>query len=123
MQPWLALAAAIAFAIFVIHTFAGGRFVARPLLAASGLHPVPKITAYYCWHITTIVLFAMGVVLLYAAVVPNPALVWLIWSLALAFALLNLGLAFRYRLRPSRLPQWMMFAALAASIAPALQLA
>jgi hypothetical protein len=111
---WLA-AAVVSAATCGVHAFLGGRVVAGPLLAASDLRTVPKVTAYYCWHMVTIVLAAMALGFGWAATNPRGAtLVWFLAGLAAAFALLNLGLAFAWRLHPlRRLPQWMFFVVIA----------
>ena len=56
MPLLLWLAAAMALLTTLVHTFAGGREVARPLLASNALPPASKWLNYYCWHITTILL-------------------------------------------------------------------
>ena len=71
---------------WAIHTFAGGRVVAKPLLAAADLQDTPKYTQFYCWHIVTIVLAGMAGGLVYAAFVPGAADLALL-VIALAFAL------------------------------------
>ena len=59
MPLLLWLAAAMALITTLVHTFAGGREVARPLLASNALPPASKWLNYYCWHITTILLAFM----------------------------------------------------------------
>jgi len=56
MNYLLLAAAGLSAAVCLIHTFAGGRTIAAPLLKAQDLKPVPKYVTYYCWHIVTIVL-------------------------------------------------------------------
>lgn len=109
MNPWLVSAALAAFATFVIHTVIGGRLIARPLLAARDLARIPRLTAYYCWHMVTIVLFAMALALAWAARHANPPLVSLVLLLAVAFTALSLGLVAAYRVSPWQLPQWSLF--------------
>jgi hypothetical protein len=111
---WLAAAFASA-ATCAVHTFVGGRVIAGPLLAAGDLRTVPKVTAYFCWHMVTIVLAAMTVGFGWAAANPRGAvLAWFLVGLAMAFALLNLGLGYLWRLHPlRRLPQWMFFVLIA----------
>lgn len=109
MNPWLVAAALAAFATFLIHTFVGGREIARPLLAARDLARVPRLTAYYCWHMVTILLLAMALALAWAARHPNPPLVALVLLLAVAFTALSLGLVVAYRVNPWHLPQWSLF--------------
>jgi hypothetical protein len=52
-------AALAALATFAVHTFVGGVFVARPLLADRTLPRASKWLNYYCWHVTTILLLGM----------------------------------------------------------------
>ncbi|HSX62266.1 MAG TPA: hypothetical protein VLF18_18945 [Tahibacter sp.] len=114
MNTWLAAAAAVAFATFLIHTFVGGREIARPLLAARDLPRIPRLTAYYCWHMVTILLLAMSAALGWTAAHANTPLAVLMLVLALAFTALSLALVVAYRVRPWYLPQWSLFAAIAA---------
>lgn len=67
MNMLILLAGGASGIICLIHVFAGGRHIARPLLGARDLHDVPKYTQYYCWHLVTIVLAAMSLAFLYAA--------------------------------------------------------
>jgi hypothetical protein len=113
MNLWLAAAAAVAFATFLIHTVIGGREIARPLLAARDLSRIPRLTAYYCWHMVTILLFGMSAALGWAALHANTPLVVLITALALGFTALSLALVVTYRVRPWYLPQWSLFAVIA----------
>ena len=75
-----------------LHTFLGGRAIARPLLAAGDLQDTPKYTQFYCWHIVTILLAVMAAGLVYAAFVPGAEDVALL-VVGLAFALAVWGLA------------------------------
>lgn len=109
MNPWLVAAASAAFVTFLIHTVVGGREIARPLLAARDLARIPRLTAYYCWHMVTLLLLAMALALAWAAGQANTALVVLVTLLAFGFAALSLFLVLRYRVRPWLLPQWSLF--------------
>lgn len=109
MNSWLVAAAVAAFLTFLIHTLVGGREIAAPLLAARGLAHIPRLTAYYCWHMVTILLLAMALTLAWAAWQANPPLVVLMSLLAFAFAALSLFLVLRFRVRPWYLPQWSLF--------------
>ena len=114
MNPWLGAAAVAAFSTFLIHVVAGGRLIARPLLAARDLPRVPRLTVYYCWHMVSLLLLGMAAALAWAALRPNPALVVLTGLLAGAFAALSLGLIAAYRVRPWQMPQWALFLLIAA---------
>lgn len=120
MNAWLAAAAAVAFATFLVHTFVGGREIAAPLLAAKSLPRVPRYTAYYCWHMVTLLLAAMAAALGWTALHANAALTVLMLALASGFALLSLGLVLRFRVSPWYLPQWTFFVVIAALTAAGL---
>ena len=42
-----------------------------PLLDAGDIHPIPKFTHYYCWHLVSLILFAIGIGFAYGAVRPD----------------------------------------------------
>lgn len=121
MDPFLTAAAIASLITCAVHTFVGGAEIAKPLLRTEGLSRVPKLTAYYCWHMVTILLFAMGLAYGYAATVPgNTALVVAMTGLAASFAVLSLGLALATRTRLMHLPQWIFFVAIATLAVPSL---
>lgn len=60
MEIWFIAAGALSGLIAAIHVFAGGPDVARPLLAANELDRTVRYTAYYCWHLVSISLFALA---------------------------------------------------------------
>lgn len=117
MNSWWIAAAVMSFATCLMHVLLGGREIVQPLLAARDLARIPRLTAYYCWHMVTIVLLAMAAALGWAAAHPNLPLVVLTFALALAFMLLSLALVAAFRVRPWYLPQWSLFAAISAAIA------
>jgi len=43
-----------------VHTFVGGRVVARPLLADDSLPRASKWLNYYCWHIATVTILLIA---------------------------------------------------------------
>ncbi|MCJ9430700.1 hypothetical protein [Kordiimonas marina] len=97
----------------VIHSWIGGREIATPLLSVRDMHPVAKFSNYYCWHVVSIVLFAMTGCYLFAAFRPGSAdLAVLATILALAFACWNLALILWKRQRIGLMPQWAMFLAI-----------
>jgi hypothetical protein len=51
-----------------VHTFVGGRQIARPLVEAVELPPVVRHTQYLCWHFTTVAIACMAVFFLVAAI-------------------------------------------------------
>lgn len=114
MKMLLIGAGALSLLTFLIHLIAGGKEIARPLLAAEGLARGPKLVAYYCWHMVSILLAVMAGSFLYAAVMPEAvALAVVMTVLAGCFALLSLGLAVATRSRLRDLPQWAFFVAIA----------
>ena len=119
MSVPLVVAAVVALGTFFIHTFAGGREVAGPLLASADLRRVPKLTMYFCWHIVTLVLLLLAAALGYSALFEphNRALLILCLLLAAGCALWNVALIIATRSRAWHLPQWTLFTAIAAPIA------
>jgi hypothetical protein len=115
----LALAALAAFVTFLLHLIAGGRTVAAPLLRASDLPRVAKLTMYYCWHIVSLLLFLLSAALAYASLrePQNTALLLLCLALVLGCAVWSLALAVGTRSRLWHLPQWTLFLAIGAPIA------
>lgn len=121
MDPFLVAAGIVSLTTCAVHVVLGGAEIARPLLQADGLARIPKLTAYYCWHMVTILLFAMALAYGYAAAVPgNMALAVATTGLSAAFAVLSLGLALGTRTRLTHLPQWVFFVAITALAAPGL---
>lgn len=107
----LALWAAAGFSLvcWSVHTFVGGRLIARPLVR-SDLAAVPRLTSYYCWHIVTIVLAALPAAYAYAALVPSGRdVAVLATALAGSFLVWSLTLVVWKRRRPFELPQWALF--------------
>lgn len=61
MGTWLAWGAApVSLVTCVGHVFVGGPQVARPLLDAGDLPEQAKWLAYFCWHVTTLVVLGMS---------------------------------------------------------------
>ena len=114
LNIWFALAAALAFIVCVMHVIMGGREAARPLLAASELDQVAKFTNYYCWHLVTIAIAAVGAAFFIAARDPD-AYVLGVFAVAMAasFAAWSLIMIVRFRLPPLPFGQWILFLAVA----------
>lgn len=100
---------------FVVHTFVGGVYVARPLLANTTLPRASKWLSYYCWHIATILIAAIGVAFAYCALRPDRI------ELAIGAAVVSAMLAalstlvgMRARINPLRFPSTSLFTLLAA---------
>jgi hypothetical protein len=110
---WAASAAALT--TFAVHTFVGGVFVARPLLADQSLPKAAKWLAYYCWHIVTMLLLALTLAFAAAAVgaLPREAALGLS-AFCAACSLLNVAVALKGRIAPWRFPPTTLFAITAA---------
>ena len=111
MQSILFTAAAVAALVtFCVHTFVGGRVVATPLLADQSLPRASKWLNYYCWHITTIQIFAMAYAFAHMVITgPNIELAVFVSSLALLNAVLSAAVALKGRINPLRFPSTSLF--------------
>ena len=112
-MTYLLLAAAVVSVVtFGVHTFIGGRFVARPLLADNRLPRASKWLNYYCWHITTILIVFIAVAFAWLAHMPKQPQV-LMWLAALTTALsaLSVVVALKGGIHPLRFPSTSLFAA------------
>lgn len=106
-------ACATAFTTFCVHTFAGGRLVARPLLADQGLPAAAKWLAYYCWHLVTLMLAALT--LAFAAMAGRIIAFEVALPLSifcLCCSALSVAVALKGRIDPLRFPSTSLFAVL-----------
>lgn len=112
MQQAFLWSAAIALVItFVVHTFVGGRVVARPLLADRSLPKAAKWLAYYCWHITTVLLAALAAAYGWAAWSGEARdLAIAITALSALLGALSAGVAVKGGINPLRFPSTSLFA-------------
>ncbi|NNC37384.1 MAG: hypothetical protein EX271_09605 [Acidimicrobiales bacterium] len=107
MNMWFVFAGISAVFTACVHTFAGQKFVIRPLLDAPKFDHVSRFTNYYCWHIVTMVLFSMGALYFIAATNSEMIeLAWLATIYASLFVLWNLFMIATNRLKPKHFPQW-----------------
>ncbi|MCH0542361.1 hypothetical protein I3F58_22970 [Streptomyces sp. MUM 203J] len=117
MNGWLMAAGVLATLTALVHLFAGGRDVVRPLLG-SALADEPLRTLHAVWHFATADLLFSGVALIALAVrpAPNAPLVLFIAAHFLAYAAVFLVITLRVGWsRPLlRLPQWMLLLPVAA---------
>lgn len=115
LNVWLLIAGALSTVAVLVHVLVGGREIARPLLDADNLDDVVKFTSYYCWHLVTFTLVAMAVTFGLAALDPSlqPA-AWVFFALAVSFAGWSFVLAVRVGGALLKLPQWFLFALIAA---------
>lgn len=68
----LGMAAAMSLAAFCVHTFVGGRYAARPLLAAIGTLPRATVWLnYLTWQVVTVLLAVLAAGFLAAALGAN----------------------------------------------------
>jgi len=103
-------AAVLSAAVCLIHTFAGGRAIAAPLLRSADLKPVPKYVSYYCWHIVTIVLGMIAVMFALAGFRPASLdLGWVATALVAAFCLLGLVVPPMKKQKYKEMPQGWLF--------------
>jgi hypothetical protein len=110
MNMYLVAAAVLSALVCLLHTFAGGRAIAGPLLKANDLHPVPKYVAYYCWHIVTIVLATISVLFAVGAMrAQSLDLAWVATALTASFCLLGLVVPPMKKQRYKDMPQGWLF--------------
>ncbi len=115
MNIWFIIAGLFTVFSCALHIFVGGKIAARPLLDARDMSRTAKYTNYYCWHMVTIVLAAMGLMFLWAArhesgielavVATVFAVIFMFWSFGVVA--LSKGKLFQF-------PQWALFAPIAA---------
>jgi hypothetical protein len=112
MQIYLMWSAAfMSFVTFAVHTFIGGPRVAGPLLATTHLPIASKWLNYYCWHITTVLLLAMGAGYAHVALHPDrPELAVFLTALSSALSVLSAAVAIKGRINPFRFPSTSLFA-------------
>lgn len=110
------LPAILAAVVAAIHSIAGGREIARPLLRQEALSPTVTLTHYYCWHMATITLSGLSGSYAYAALASDGRVLAVFATLVSGlFSLWGLALVLWKRQRHRNLPQWILFAGLTAS--------
>jgi hypothetical protein len=108
-------AAGSATVTFAIHTFAGGKAVARPLLADQSLPVASKWLNYYCWHITTVVIAFIAAMFAWLALTaPQADIIVALSSLTSVLCLLSAGVAIKAGVNPLQFPSTTLFAIIAA---------
>ena len=111
MNYYFVAAAFTATVTFFVHTFIGGVFVARPLLADDGLPVAAKWLSYYCWHITTITIIFISAGYIWVALnEPSTPFAIFLTSLVTSFSVLSVGVALRGKIHPFRFPSTYLFA-------------
>ena len=113
-----AVAARASLATFVVHTFIGGVYAARPLLADATLPRAARWLNYYTWHMATAMLLIMTGGFAWAAVRPDAAdVAGLLMVLAAVFSPLCVWVAMRGTVAPWRFPaSWLFLIILAAGL-------
>lgn len=115
MNFWL-LASGIAMLLLkLVHIFAGGREIHRPMVAARWPEPAKAIWSVV-WHITTALLLFGGLALIAAALRPDLALALAAMPLAITASAAVLFIVYSLaRLGSLRiLPHWIAFSAITA---------
>ena len=116
LNAGFAAASVLALATFAVHTFVGGIYVVRPLLAVEGLTRASRWLNYYCWHMTTLTLIVMAAMFAYAAWEPAGRGFGVLFTvMAAAFSVLCIAVALKGSVRPHRFPPTSLFAAVAAA--------
>ena len=108
--------ATVAGLIAAIHFFIGGREVVRPLLTQDTLPPTVVMTHYFCWHLVTIMLVGLACAFGVGSIAPEGRILAVFATVVAGlFAVWGLALVIWKRLRHRDMPQWILFAVLAAS--------
>ena len=114
MNTLLLIAGIISFITFIVHTFVGGAEIADPLMETTDLQEIPKLTAYYCWHMVTLLLFSMSCAYLYVAIIqPSLPLTVVMTGLAGACGVLSAAMVIMRKLKPLDYPQWLLLLTIA----------
>ncbi len=92
-----------------VHTFVGGRQIARPLVASTELPPVVRHTQYLCWHFTTVAIACMATLFGIAALTGIKAYAGSATLLATGFFVVGVGLVIALEEMHMRLPQGWLF--------------
>ena len=111
MNSGFATAAGLSLITAGVHTFAGGVYVARPLLADRDLPRVSRCMNYFCWHLTTILLVVQAGAFAWAAGAPESReLAVLFTGLDAVYAALCAWVGLREGIAPWKLPAMSLFA-------------
>lgn len=106
-------AAAVSVITFYVHTFIGGPRVAAPLLANKDLPKASIWLNYYCWHITTILILAIGGSFAYVAMnMSRPELAVFSTGFTGIVSLLSVAVALKGSINPLRFPSTSLFASI-----------
>lgn len=102
-------AGGIAVLWFIVHITMGGKEIARPLRATSGLDPVVRDTLHLCWHFVTITVLLMAAFLVIAAGTGRQDLAIAGAALAWGFTVIGVGIVPAVGARYRDVPQGWLF--------------
>ncbi len=115
MSILLWAATAMGVVTFVVHTFVGGKVVAKPLLADRSLPKASKWLNYYCWHITTVMIAFIAIAFAWLAVTPGQTpMIILLSALTASVSILSVFVALKGGINPLRFPSTSLFASVSA---------
>jgi hypothetical protein len=106
---WLLRAATLSLVTMAVHIFLAGLETVGPLLSAKDLASIPRATAYYCWHIVTITIGAMGAAFAMSAMTGTPDAAIIATFMAAGFTIWNVALIISHKLPWLQMGQWALF--------------
>ncbi|ATG36602.1 MULTISPECIES: hypothetical protein [Phaeobacter] len=110
MNIWLLAAGGLSVINTLLHIFAGGPSVARPLLDARDLSAEVRYVNYYCWHLVSINLAAVAALFLWPAWSGEAEIAAILATgLAAAYAIWGLVLPVLNGQRYKDIPQGFLF--------------
>ena len=111
MNWWFVAASVLTVLVMLTHVLLGGRKIAKPLLAATRLKPVPKFTSYYCWHLVTIMQLGTALAFWVAAVRPADNYLALFATGSVVLSMIwSFMLIVIFKLPIWHFPQWALYA-------------
>lgn len=110
MNIYFFVAALLSIINLLLHFFAGGKDIARPLLEANCIPDEVKYVQYFCWHITTLSLLFLAASFGYSALYPDSlAIVIATTALSGGIAILGISMPLRVGLSYKQMPQGWLF--------------
>ena len=103
------LAGGVAVVWLLVHIFAGGKDVVRPLLGEAGLDPVVRDTLHVCWHFVSVAIALMAALYFLAVFSSREEFAMAGTALAAGFATVGIGLVARLGARFRDIPQGFLF--------------
>lgn len=98
----------------VVHLFAGGPQIAKPLRETQELDSVARDTLYLCWHFTSVAIACMAGLFFWAALADSLAFATAGSVLATGFAVIGISLVIKVGGNHMQLPQGWLFVPVAA---------